>query len=298
MPRDRKREKQTSAAGRQAGDYEAPVLTEPMGGPVPKWSGGPKPAKKVAAAESSDGADSQPEQPDGHSAAVQAAWLAALAALLAEWPSLAVPLVDALAAAAGAATAGGGVSGLGALAAPVEAVDQIGEVLRGAMFGLADDAARQVVADAARQGVDIDPPAADRVQLSAVAQVTAELVGSGYANAATRTALAAGPDAEQQVRDTLTDMGTAEKGWVADNLGAALTTAQNAGRAAVFEAHPPRALRANETLDKNTCSACTKAANREYPTLAAAHEDYNPGGGLRACEGRGRCRGYLVPIWA
>jgi hypothetical protein len=99
------------------------------------------------------------------------------------------------------------------------------------------------------------------------------------------------------VRETLVGLSTAVKGFVADHLAAALTMAQNAGRAAVFAATPPTLIRASEVNDRHRCGPCKAVHNTTYRTLAEAFEDYPGGGSYKACEGLWRCRGLLIAEW-
>lgn len=85
-----------------------------------------------------------------------------------------------------------------------------------------------------------------------------------------------------------------------DQLGAALTMAQNTGRVAVMEAAPESAgtakYVASETLDQNTCDECAGVDGTEYDTLTDAEAAY-PTGGYVNCEGFARCRGTVIAIW-
>jgi len=58
----------------------------------------------------------------------------------------------------------------------------------------------------------------------------------------------------------------------------------------------PAHIYASEILDNRTCQPCRRIDGREYPTVAAAHDDY-PDGGYDPCEGGHRCRGTLVYVW-
>lgn len=232
---------------------------------------------------------------DDHADAIQTAWTSAVATLLAQWPALSLPLVDALTAQAVAAVTSGDVAALGSLAAPADVVAALTE----SMTALAVDSAAQVVAEAAAQGVSIATVEPDASQLAGLATVAASLIASGYATAAARKALQVGPDGvEDAVRTALEEMSAAGSGWVADNVGAALSQAQNAGRAAVFAAHPPRALKASEVNDRSRCVTCAQVDQREYGSLDEAFADYGPtGSGYARCLGGSRCRGHLIAVW-
>jgi hypothetical protein len=226
---------------------------------------------------------------------VQRDYDAALAALLAAWPVLSAPLVADLAAQAAAA----GTAGLASLAASVDSVNSLTVAIADAMARLAAQAADQVAASARAQGVDIPPVPVDEGRLAEVAAVTAALLASRYATAAADRALSV-PVAgvATAVSTALSDLSTATRGMVADRLGAALSTAQGAGRAAVMAASPPRMLVADESNDSGSrCEACTQVAGRTYPTLAAAVEDYPTLSGYSRCAGGSRCYGFIRAVW-
>lgn len=229
---------------------------------------------------------------------VQRSYEAALAALLAQWPPLATALVDDLTGQAEAAVATGAVAALGALAASTVALDGLAAAILSAMTALAADAAAQVVADAAAQGVVMDQPTPDQGRLAEIAAVTAALLASGYAAVAARRAMQApAGTVASLVRTALADMSQAAKGLVADHLGPALSAAQHQGRTAVFAAAPPRRLVADESNDDgNRCGPCREVNGRTYRTLDEALADY-PIAGFRACEGFARCRGHLRAEW-
>lgn len=248
-------------------------------------------ALPIAAADSGQADDAAQEQ---H----QTAWSAALAALLVTWPDLSAPMVTALVDASVAAVESGDVAALGALQVPTDVQAGIAAAIGDAMRSLATESTGHVVAEAAAQGATITAPAdpgADDV--AQVATAVTGLIAGGYATAAARKALQTGTDGvADAVTETLTDMGTAETGMVAENIAAALSAAQNAGRAAVFRAYPPTSLRADERLDKTTCEPCAKVANRVWTDLEEALSAY-PTSGFVGCLGTLRCRGYLVPSW-
>lgn len=266
-----------SAAGRQDGGYRVPVLAEPRGGPIPK------PREVAAAAES--GRDDDPQQQ---------AWAAAVAAFLASWPALSAPLVAAL---VGQVEFGPGV--WATLTVPQPLLDDIAAALEQAMADAALDAAVAEAGAAQAQGVAVDPPTPDERRLAGVAGVTAALIGVAYIAAATRRALQVGPEAAAgAVREVLDAMGTATSGVVADHVGVAIGAAQNAGRRAVFEAHPPARLVADESHDDPArCGPCHDINGHVYDTVDAALADY-PTSGYARCLGRGRCRGRLRAEWS
>jgi len=84
--------------------------------------------------------------------------------------------------------------------------------------------------------------------------------------------------------------------YLDDNLGGALTQAQNTGRRAVMERGPQKQIYASELLDQNTCVRCAAIDGKEYASLSDAERDY-PTGGHKDCLGGARCRGTLVAVY-
>lgn len=84
--------------------------------------------------------------------------------------------------------------------------------------------------------------------------------------------------------------------WVRDQMGGAVTAAQNQGREAVFNERAPAELYASELLDTNTCVNCRSVDGKRYSTKEELVQDY-PTGGYHACLGGSRCRGFAVAIW-
>lgn len=264
----------------------------------PKAPAAPAPEPKVAAKRKRQ-AEGQLALPiaaaaDDEADRVQRDYDAALAALLAAWPVLAAPLVADLASQAAAST----TAGLASLAASTDVVVGVEQALTDAMFRLATQAGKQVVASASAQGVDIPPVAVDGGHLAEIAAVTATLLASRYATtAAERALIAPVGGVADAVRAALVDLSTATRGMVADRLGAALSTAQGQGRLAVLSATPAVAYVADEVNDKGRCTVCASADGRRYESLTEALRDYPNGVQNVACEGGTRCRGHLVPIW-
>lgn len=135
------------------------------------------------------------------------------------------------------------------------------------------------------------------------AVATAARLGRGLANTVTETAVRLWQDdaaaaVGAAVRAELADQPTT---WLRSALGASLHTAASTGRHATFElAEAPAGKRivwvASETLDSNTCPACSEIDGTRFPDHDAALLAY-PVGPYRACEGRWRCRGLAVPVW-
>lgn len=236
-------------------------------------------------------------------AAHQQAHNDAVTALVADWPDIIAPVIVALAAAAGTAVAAGNLAALGSLSVGVDVVTGVADALAEAMAGLALHAAGQAVAEVAHQGGHITaPPDAGADTATQVAHAVTGVIVNGYASTAARTALqAATPGATAQaveaaVTSALDDMSTTTTGWVAANLATALSSAQTAGRYAVFDLLPTNTRYvATEVLDSATCKPCLDIDETEYDSLTAAKLDY-PIAGYRDCLGGLRCRGLAFPL--
>lgn len=238
--------------------------------------------------------------------ALQAEFEAARAELAEQWPEESEPLVEALVAAVVATLAAGAVAELGSLVVDAAVIAGLAVPIAASMTTLAVLSAGRAADELRSQGADVEAGTPDTERLAEVAQATAGLIAGGYASGAARVALiAAGPDADpdavgEQVRAHLVELSQVNDagpgGWVSTNLGGALTTAQNAGRAATFE-QAPTGTRwvASESLDPNTCDPCAEADGKSFDSLADALEVY-PSGGNRSCQGGQRCRGLLVAV--
>ncbi len=286
----------TSARERQAAPGPVDLLVEPKGGPIPKWTGGPKRDRRVKATQvESAGAAG------GYDAARIAGELAsAVTSFVKSWPALAGPLVNGLAADV-AALAAGGVGGLTALAAGAGAVAAVGTALGKAMRALSRRAAKRAASEVSALGVTAVPGEADARALQDQADVTAHLIGQLLAGSATRTALLhAGRDADDMaaaVKAGLQEIADLKSGgYVLRNLEAALASAQASGRMATFaEVEDKIQLMSNETNDQATCAACDAENGKVYRSFAAAAAAYGRGG-FNGCAGRGNCRGHLQPV--
>lgn len=279
--------------GRMSGDYQPPILAEPVGGPIP-GSPDDEPDGGVSSVNAAAGDESAQR--------LQQQWEQAKAEMLAGWPRTAQPMVDELAAQAEQAVDDGDVGALGELAVSAAVIAAAAVVLGGAGTELSALAAAGVVAEAAVQGVTIAAPvAAGAATVQQTAHAVAGIIASGYAAGAARAALllaGANPaEVRKAVGQQLTDLGSSKNGLVGDNIAFLLSAAQHAGRLAVLQQHPAKAYRAIEASDgPNRCKPCGDVSGHEYPTLAAALKDY-PVSGFRACLGRSRCRGHLAPIF-
>jgi hypothetical protein len=182
-----------------------------------------------------------------------------------------------------------------------------GNLLYGRMQAYALRAGQAQQAEAEAQGVDIPDwslddeavtAAAIRDKLRQIATTTARLLGAGLVQSAVGRAMrlwGSGP-AEQvadQVDEHLAGLSTAA---VEEQVGAAMSAAQNEGRMAVLQVAPPARYFATEILDSSSCQPCREVDGTEYTTLPEARAAY-PVGGYMGCLGGSRCRGTLVTVW-
>lgn len=134
--------------------------------------------------------------------------------------------------------------------------------------------------------------------LRSVADVTSDLLGSRMVQAAKQRARAlfgvhSGIRLASEVDSTLKAMSDA---WTREQLGAAVTAAQAAGRMAVLEAAPRATYYSSEILDKNTCGPCRRIDGKAFSSLADADAAY-PAGVYEDCSGGDRCRGTVYAVW-
>lgn len=228
---------------------------------------------------------------------VQAQWQTALDRLVGEWGPVKAAQVDQLTAQVEAAVRAGDIEALSAMS--VDTGDAAA-LLESAMLDVADEAARAQSAEAAGQGVDVPPAAADTARIGLVAAAIATLMGAGLVASATRKALQAWTPGQAPtavgaiVRNHLVSLTDAA---LRDNLGAGLSSGQNAGRMATLHAAPAAAMYvASEILDASSCEACLGIDGHEYANLAEAEADYASGGYI-GCLGGLRCRGIIVTVW-
>jgi len=173
------------------------------------------------------------------------------------------------------------------------------QALNSALYDMAYSAANRVVAEADEQGVSISPVVPGGVVLAGVAAAVAGLLATGLAVAAGREALrlfspgSAGREVADQVDQHLAGLSDA---YLRENLGGALTRAQNMARIDTLQAAPPAAYYASEQLDGNTCKPCARIDGQRFPGLIEALTAYG-GGPYWGCLGGNRCRGTMVAVW-
>jgi hypothetical protein len=228
--------------------------------------------------------------------AIQGDWESALDSVISQWGAVAAGQQQELAAAIERAVDDNDPAVLGQLT--VDST-QGAEVLTAAMVDLAAAAGQQMADEAASQGVQVEPPPVDEDRLGQIAAAVAAIVAAGLAAAAGREALRVwrpgepGRPVAVRVRDHLESLSDA---FLRDQLGGALTTAQNEGRFATLAAAPEAEYTASEVLDKGTCEPCLELDGTTFTDLAEARAAYASGGYV-GCLGRLRCRGVIVALW-
>lgn len=228
---------------------------------------------------------------------------AAIAALLAHWATISDAQKAELLAQIEDSAAHGNLSDLTGLVVDTDAATS---ALVAAMTALAAIAARQVVEEAAAQGVSIHPAQPRSSELGATAAVTTALLASELKTTAARAALRAnGPSVPaarvvDAVRGALADLSPAS---AATQLGGALHGTVNATRVVtLLAADPVGDIYAHEMNDRNTCRPCGAIAGQligHTNDLTAVEKLYPAGlfGGYVDCEGGPRCRGTVVAVW-
>lgn len=180
-------------------------------------------------------------------------------------------------------------------------------LIRQSMVSLAERAAESMVAEAASQGVHINLEAVriDAAAMDPIAQGRAAVSASHLAQQATVKGMQVygrGPAGFVRAADEVDKyLSGLSNQSLRDQLGAALTAAQNQGRMAVLAAAPQSAgfpvdYVAAEFLDKNTCDNCRKEDGTTFGSLEDAEAAY-PTGGFIECQGLMRCRGTVVAVW-
>ena len=175
------------------------------------------------------------------------------------------------------------------------------------MISYAREAGEAQQAEAEAQGVTIPDwslddealtAAAIRDRLRQIGRTAARVLGTGLVQSAVRQAMrvwgsGTATQVAAQVDDHLASLSGAA---VEEQIGAAMTAAQNEGRFAVLAVAPPAEYVATEILDKNSCPACREVDGTRFTNLPDARAAY-PTGGYTKCLGGARCRGTLVTVW-
>jgi hypothetical protein len=227
---------------------------------------------------------------------IQEDWATALEELLAQWEELSAAQQEELAAQVQAAIEAGNLEALAEI--QVDA-GPAAEVLAAAMIATAVVSVAQMVGEAASQGVKIPAVAPDEDHLTEVATTIARIMGDSTASTAAReaTRVATPGRPGKDVAGLVTEhMKSLSDAWLKDQLGGALTMAQNHGRLRVMDAGPDAAISASEVLDAGTCAPCREIDGTTFESLADAAAAYGAGGYIN-CLGRERCRGIVIAVW-
>ncbi|MFE7754314.1 phage portal protein [Streptomyces sp. NPDC057429] len=234
----------------------------------------------------------------------------ALDALLTAWEPIAQAQINDLADAVETAVDDEDVTALAALTVSTADAEV---VLSRALANMATTAAEQMASEAADQGVTAPVPAvaeplSNRVgrlvaygdELATIASATATILGDDMARQAAVEALrqyTPGAVGSRVAASVKTFLGGLKNRFRRDQLGGAMTRAQNLGRLAVVEETPARIYTATEKLDGATCEPCREIDGTEYTDVAVIRGLY-AAGGYQKCEGGSRCRGTFTARWS
>lgn len=269
---------------------------EPPAPPVmPGQPGEPKPPAKKPAALRLFNAAPDDTQPDEDMEQVQADWEEALAALLVVWAGITAAQQAELLPQIVAAVAAADIAALAALTASTVAA---AAVLTTAMAAMGARAARRMAAEAAAQGVEVPVPVS-LPGLDPIAEAVAQLLGEGLAQAAGKEAVrvyAPGVSAEQVALQVGAHLEGLSDAYLREQLGAALTRAQNVGRLETVRDVPQTIYWSSEVLDNHTCTNCRAINGTRFEAWMDAWRAY-AGGPYHACLGRNRCRGTVRATW-
>lgn len=226
---------------------------------------------------------------------MDASWTGARDGLVAQVQTLQRAQVDELHDAIVAA--GGDVKKLANLSAAPVAQDVISD----AMVKSVGHGAALARGEAERQGVKVTQPSLTGAEASARARAEAvdQVLARSLSESAARKAIqlsGGGLDASAVADTVRSYLAGLSNSYLSDQLGDALTAAQNSGRREVFKRNDPTTIYASELLDGNTCEECVAVDGTEYSTLDEAESAY-PAGGYSDCLGGPRCRGTLVAVY-
>lgn len=190
---------------------------------------------------------------------------------------------------------------------PASVADEVARavpVVEDALAASFRESSKQVVREAARQGVKLTPVVEQPAWVRDLAEtVTGKPVARVLDIArdlhATPSAVVT-PPAPEAVQEALE--GISPKGPV-DVARQANHAVVNAGRVETVEqaVRKPAYTYSSEMMDGATCGPCARIDGQEWETLAEARKHYPDGQGYVGCEstrsGANRCRGTLVWVW-
>jgi 2'-5' RNA ligase len=232
------------------------------------------------------------------------AWHDAVDATVEAWADIQTAQREQITAAVQAAAEADDLSRLDSLA--VDTSDGA-RLLIARMIAYAREAGEQQQAEAEAQGVTVPEwslddealtAAAIRDRLRQIGRTAARVLGVGLVQSAVRQAMrvwGSGP-ADQVAAAVDEHLASLSGAAVEEQVGAAMTAAQNEGRMAVLAVAPPAEYTATEILDKSSCKPCRDIDGTRYTNLPDARQAY-PTGGYTGCLGGPRCRGTLVTVW-
>lgn len=190
---------------------------------------------------------------------------------------------------------------------PASVADEVARalpVVEDALVSSFRESSKQVVQEAARQGVKLTPVTEQPVWVRDLAEtVTGKPVARVLDVARdlhTAPAAVVTPPAPETVREALE--GISPKGPV-DVARQANHAVVNAGRVETVEqaVRKPAYTYSSEMMDGATCGPCARIDGEEWQTLEEARKHYPDGQGYVGCEstrsGANRCRGTLVFVW-
>jgi 2'-5' RNA ligase len=232
------------------------------------------------------------------------AWHDAVDATLKEWADVQQAQREQITAAVKAAAEADDLDRLNTLTVKT---DEGARLLIARMISYARDAGEQQQAEAEAQGVTVPDwslddealtAAAIRDRLRQIGRTAARVLGNGLVQSAVRQAMRVwGSGTATRVAAQVDEhLAALSQAAVEEQVGAAMTAAQNEGRFAVLAVAPPAEYVATEILDKNSCKPCRANDGRRYTNLTDARAAY-PTGGYTECLGGARCRGTLVTVW-
>ncbi|MEV4227250.1 hypothetical protein AB0J81_09100 [Streptomyces bobili] len=232
------------------------------------------------------------------------AWHEAVDATLEAWADIQTAQREQITAAVQAAAEADDLDRLDSFTPDTEDAERL---LIARMIAYAREAGEQQQAEAEAQGVTVPEwslddealtAAAIRDRLRQIGRTAARVLGVGLVQSATRQAMRVwGSGSASQVAAQVDEhLASLSGAAVEEQVGGAMTAAQNEGRMAVLAVAPPAEYTASEVLDKNSCKPCRDIDGTRYTTLPDAREAY-PTGGYTGCLGGSRCRGTLVTVW-
>lgn len=230
--------------------------------------------------------------------ALQQKWESETAALVSAWGDIRSKQIDDLVKQVEAAVKAADPTAMASVQAEVLGED----VILKHMITAAKDAIAGALSEASTQGMSlVGLSDADLTELlTPRAAAMATLLARAISESAGRQALLrygvstlSPDDVGAGVRSHLESLSDS---YLNDQLGGAMTQAQNAGRRTVMVQDPSAKIYASELLDQNTCTNCAQEDGKKFASQADADAAY-PTGGYVDCLGGPRCRGTLVAVY-